>query len=401
MISLKRWHNHLFFTFLALIVVILIFVSNTLSISYKESLTYFNDNNLLNALTHFSTTIFGNNNIALRLPFIVFYALSSLLMYIITKDYFKNESDRFISSLLFMILPGVISSSLLINNAGIVMFCILLYLYYYKTYKVHNYFLLILFLFIDNSFAILYLALFFYSLQKKENWLLCISLILFGLSMYIYGFDSGGKPKGHFLDTLTIYASIFSPLIFFYYVYAMYRIGLKGTKTIYWYISIVALLFSLIFSFRQRIFIEDFAPFVVITLPLMMKYFFHTLRIRLPQFRHKHYNISYTALFLLIISVVIILFNKPLYILLKNPEDHFAYKYHFADEIAMQLKQHNINYIESDDYKLENRLKFYGIKTGDKYLITLSEPKEYFLELPFFVFNKKVFNLYIIESSKY
>lgn len=401
MISLKRWHNCLFFIFLALIVVILIFVSNTLSISYKESLTYFNDTNLLNALAHFSTAVFGNNNIALRLPFIAFYALSSLLIYTITKDYFRNEKDRLISAFLFMILPGVISSSLLVNNAVIVMFCILLYLYYYKTYKVHNYFLLILFLFIDNSFAILYLSLFFYALQKKENWLLSISLILFGISMYIYGFDSGGKPKGHFLDTLTIYASIFSPLIFLYYVYAMYRIGIKSTKTIYWYISIVALLFSLIFSFRQRVLIEDFAPFVVITFPLMMKYFFHTLRIRLPQFRHKHYIISYMALFLLIMSVMVILFNKPLYLLLKNPEDHFAYKYHFADEISMQLKQHNINYIESDDYQLENRLKFYGIKTGDKYLITISKPEKYFLELPFFVLNKKVFNLYVIDSSKY
>ena len=401
MISLKRWHNHLFFSCLTLIVIVLIFVSESLSISYRESLTFFNDNNLLNALTHFSTTIFGHNNIALRLPFITFYALSCILMYVITKDYFKNETDRLISSVLFMVLPGVISSSLLVNNAVIVIFCILLYLYYYKIYNVHNYFLLILFLFIDNSFAVLYLTLFFYSLKKKENWLLCISLILFALSMYIYGFDSGGKPKGHFLDTITIYASIFSPIIFLYYIYAMYRIGIKSTKTIYWYISIVALLFSLIFSFRQRIFIEDFAPFVVITLPLMMKYFFHTLRIRLPRFRHRHYNISYTALFLLVISVVVILFNKPLYLLIKNPNGHFAYKYHFADEIAQQLKENNINYIDSDNYKLENRLKFYGIKNGDKYFISLIRPKEYFLEIPLKVMDKKVLNLYVVDLNKY
>ena len=42
----------------------------------------------------------------------------------------------------------------------------LLYLYYYQKYNKHSYLLLLLFLFIDNSFAILYLALFFYSLNK-------------------------------------------------------------------------------------------------------------------------------------------------------------------------------------------------------------------------------------------
>jgi len=401
MISLKGWHNYLFFTFLTLIVVALLFVSDTLSISYKESLTYFNDSSLLNKLTHFSTTIFGHNNIALRIPFIAFYALSCILMYVITKDYFKNETDRLLCALLFMVLPGVVSASLLVNNAVIVIFCVLLYLYYYKIYNTHNYFLLILFLFIDNSFAILYLTLFFYSLKKRENLLLCISLVLFALSMYIYGFDSGGKPKGHFLDTITIYASIFSPIIFLYYIYAMYRIGIKGTKTIYWYISIVALLFSLIFSFRQRILIEDFAPFVVITFPLMMKYFFHTLRIRLPQFRYKHYNMSYTALFLLVLSVVVILFNKPLYLLIKNPEDHFAYKYHFAADIAQHLKKNNINYIDSDNYKLENRLKFYGIKNGNKYFITLTKPAVYMLEVPLKVMDKKVLNLYVVNLDKY
>lgn len=399
MIFIQRWHNHLFSAFLALILIGLIFVADTLSISYKESLVFFNNKGLLHILTNFSTTLFGQNNIALRLPFIAFYALSCILMFVITKGYFKHETDRLISTALFMVLPGVISASLLVHNAVIVIFCILLYLYYYKTYQTHNYFLLLLFLFIDNSFAIFYLTLFFYSLKKKETILIFVSLVLFGLSMYIYGFDSGGKPKGHFLDTITIYASIFSPIIFLYYLYAMYRIGIKGTKTIYWYISVVALLFSLIFSFRQRIQIEDFAPFVVITLPLVVKYFFHTLRVRLPRFRHRHYNISYLAIFLLLVSVTIILFNKPLYLLIKNPDDHFAYKYHFADEIAQQLKENNINYINSDDYELENRLKFYGVKEGDKYFITMDKPKEYILELPLNIMDKKVLDLYVIKPD--
>lgn len=401
MISVERLHNQIFALSLFLIICVLIFVADTLSISYKESLIYFNDSGFLNSLLNFSTTIFGETNIALRLPFIVFYALSCILMYANTNDYFRNEKDRLLSISLFMVLPGVISASLLLNNAIIVIFCMLLYISYYKKYKTHNYFLLFLFLFIDNSFAIFYLALFFYSLKKRENILLIVSLVLFALSMNMYGFDSGGKPKGHFLDTITIYASIFSPLIFFYYVYAMYRIGIRGNKTIYWYISIVALLFSLIFSFRQKILIEDFAPFVVITLPIAIKYFMHTIRVRLPRFRHKHYNFSFISIFLLFISVFTILFNKPLYLIISEPTKHFAYKYHFADDIAKHLHSNNINYITSDDYKLENRLKYYGIKEGGKYFITLSKPEYYQMEIPLKVYDKNIFNLYVVKTNQY
>jgi len=379
---------------------VLIFVADTLSISYKESLTFFNEVGLLNILSNYSTMLLGQNNIALRLPFILFYALSSIIMYEITKDYFKNETDRLLSTVLFMVLPGVISASLLVHNTIIVIFCILLYLYYYKTYQTHNYFLLFLFLFIDNSFAIFYLALFFYSLRKKENTLLIISLILFGLSMQIYGFDSNGKPRGHFLDTFTIYASIFSPMIFLYYIYVMYRIGIKGTKTIYWYISVVALTFSLLFSFRQRIHIEDFAPYVVVTLPIIIKYFLHTLRVRLPQFRQRHYNWAYLSLFLLLISVVIILFNKPLYLLIQKPKSHFAYKYHFAYEISEKLKEKNINYITSN-YQLENRLNFYGVKSGKKYLVTLNETNEYYLKIPLYILEKKVLDVFVLKLNSY
>jgi len=379
---------------------VLIFVADTLSISYKESLIFFNEDGLLNILSNYSTSLLGQNNIALRVPFILFYSLSSIIIYAITKDYFKNETDRLISAVLFMVLPGVISASLLVHNTIIVIFCILLYLYYYKTYQTHNYFLLLLFLFIDNSFAIFYLALFFYSLRKKDNALIIVSLILFGLSMQIYGFDSNGKPRGHFLDTFTIYASIFSPMIFLYYLYVMYRIGIKGTKTIYWYISVVALTFSLLFSFRQRIHIEDFAPFVVITLPIIVKYFFHNLRVRLPQFRERHYNWTYLSMFLLLISVIIILFNKPLYLFIQKPNNHFAYKYHFAYEISEKLKERNINYISSN-YQLENRLNFYGVKSGDKYLVTLNKTNKYYLKIPLYVLEKKVLDVYVLELNSY
>jgi hypothetical protein len=367
--------NHYSFIFAAALFVhfcILLASSSTFSISYDEALKYFDGFDYLHYLTHLSTTIFGQSNTALRLPFVLIYTLSAILMYALSGMYFQKQSDRLISTLVFMALPGVNSAALLVNPAIVVIFFTLLYIYIYKTTHKHNYLLLAICLFIDNSFAIFFLALFFYSLSKKDNTLLAVSLLLFALSMYIYGFDVGGKPRGYLLDTFGIYASIFSPLLFIYFFYSMYKIATKGEHTLYWYISFTALIFSLIFSFRQKIFIEDFAPFVVVAVPMMMKTFFHSLRVRLPRFQKGYLKGAYIVVFVLISNLVMLLVNGPIYMLLDEPQKHFAYNYHFAYELATKLKQKNINYIKTDKY-LMKRLEFYGIKKGDKYKLTKIE----------------------------
>ena len=269
-------YNYNFYSFLLVLVFILLLKADmSLSISYKEALNVFVNNSILSYITKSSMYFFGQNDIAIRLPFILFYAFSVLLMYKLTENYFKYEKDRFVSICIFMVLPGVLSASLLVNSAIIVTFLILLYLYYYQKYNNHSYFLLIFFLLVDNSFAILYLALFFFSLKNQDKKLTYISMILFIISMYIYGFTTDGKPRGFLVDTVAIYATVFSPLLFIYFVYSIYRVGIKDEKTLAWYISVTALVLSVVFSIRQRIYIEDFAPYVVISLPLMLKTFFH------------------------------------------------------------------------------------------------------------------------------
>ncbi|WP_258239432.1 glycosyltransferase family 39 protein [Arcobacter sp. LA11] len=356
------------------------------------------NNSLLTILTNSSIYIFGQNDIALRLPFIIFYTLSVILMYKITEDFFKKESDRLISISIFMVLPGLLSASILVNSAIVVTFFTLLYIYYYKSVKKHSYILLVLFLFIDNSFAIFFLSLFFYSLNKKDNKLLVISLVLFGLSMGIYGFDTGGKPRGFLVDTFAIYASIFSPLLFIYFFYSIYRSGIKNDRTIVWYISTTSLIFSLLFSFRQRIYIEDYAPFVVIFLPYMVKIFFHTVRVRLPQFRYRHNNIAILVIFVLFVNVLLTIVNKPLYLILENPKKHFAYKYNLVKELSVELKMNNINEVNSEDEKLILRLKFYGIDEGNKYYISTKEQYFYDLKLPISYYGKIIQTAYIIKN---
>ncbi len=298
-----------------------------------------------------------------------------------------------------MLLPGLLSASLLVNSAIVVTFFTLLYIYYYQKYHRHCYTLLVLFLFIDNSFAILFLALFLFSLKQKNKILSVVSLSLFIISMWIYGFDMGGKPRGFLVDTFAIYSSIFSPLLFMYFVYSIYRSGIKNNRSLIWYISSTSLIFSLLLSFRQRIYIEDYAPFVVIFLPYMIKIFFHTLSVRLPQFRYRHKNIAIITLVVLGINSSLTLFNKPIYLVLENPKKHFAYDYNFAKEIALTLKQNNINEVYSDDKELLLRLKFYGINQGNKFLISTYKQRSCDFEVPIKYLGKTLITLYIIKVA--
>ncbi|MGA1941399.1 ArnT family glycosyltransferase [Arcobacter sp. YIC-310] len=397
MISKK--YDYLFYFILSLLVVILIFVSNTLSISYKEALNVFENSSVLTYITKTSIYIFGQNDIALRLPFIIFYALSVILMYKLTLNYFKYKKDHFLSILIFMILPGVLSASLLVNSAIVVLFFTLLYIYIYQKNKKHPIWLLGLLVFIDNSFAIFFLALFFFSLKEKDIKLIYISLALFTISMYIYGFQTDGKPKGYFLDTFAIYATIFSPLVFIYFIYSLYRTGIKNQKTLVWYISSTALLISLLFSFRQRVYIEDFAPYLVIFIPYMLKMFYHSYRVRLPIFRKKHFIGSIIVLLMLILNCILTVINKPLYLFLPNEKKHFAYKYHFAKEIANKLKKLGITKVTTEDYTLQLRLKYYGIEKTDNLVLSRKKPKNIKQNISISYYGKELVKLYIYEKK--
>ncbi len=391
-------YKYYFYTFLLLLSLILLFkASYSLSISYKEALNVFVNHSVLSFITNTSIYIFGQNDIALRLPFILFYIFSVILMYKITENYFKYEQDRYISIIIFMVLPGVLSSSLLVNSAIVVIFFTLFYLYYYQKYNQHSYILLLLFLFIDNSFAILYLGLFFYSLKNKDNRLIYFSLLLFIISMYIYGFSTAGKPRGFLVDTFAIYATVFSPFLLFYFLYTIYRAGIKNDRTLTWYISATALILSLIFSFRQRIYIEDFAPYVVISLPLMLKTFFHAYRVRLKEFRTNYNILVVLVVIMLSINVVLTFINKPLYLVLPNPSKHFVYQYHFVKELAQELSKRDVKSITTDNEELALRLKFYNIEKGDDYFLTLKNydyPSE---RISIKYYEKELFVAYLIK----
>jgi 4-amino-4-deoxy-L-arabinose transferase-like glycosyltransferase len=132
MILIKHWHYKFFILILALFTACLVGVADSLSISYKEALTFYEEQNALHYLMHLSTSLFGQTSLALRVPFLIFYVLSVVLMFQMTNNYFKSEKDRLISIAIFMCLPGIVGASLLVNNSILVIFCTVLYLYRYK-----------------------------------------------------------------------------------------------------------------------------------------------------------------------------------------------------------------------------------------------------------------------------
>ena len=370
-------------------------VEYSLSISYKEALNLFVNESVLSIITNISTYIFGQNDLALSGPFVIFYVLSSFLMHKITKNYFKYEKDRFINIVIFMTLPGVLSASLLVNTAIIVIFFTLIYIYYYQTYQKHLYVILPFLLLVDNSFAILFLSLFFFSFKTKDRLLLYLSVTLFFLSLYIYGFSTDGKPKGFLIDTVGIYSAIFSPVLFLYFLYAIYKVAFSKDTNLVWYISFTALILSIIISFRQRVYIEDFAPFVVIFLPMMLKMFLNAYRVRLKEFRKAYNILAILIIFMLFINVFLTFINKPLYYVLPEPKKHFVYQYHFAKDLSKELKAKNINNIIVDDNELALRLKFYQIEVGDRYFLSTKEFYNYDEKIAINYLGKDIFFVYI------
>jgi hypothetical protein len=389
---------------LALIIFIdvafLLYGISSLSISYHEAEIFFDQKNFIHFIAHVSTTVFGQNDYALRLPFMLFHLGSIVLMYKISVFYFQKEMDRIITVLIFVLLPGVTSAAILVNSATVVIFFTLLFIYLYLKKRENYYaFLLPLLVFVDDSFLTLFLALFVYGFFKKEYFIASLSFMLVLASLYLYGFDMTNDPKVYFFNVFAVYAVIFSPFLFLYFFYALYRIWIKEEKSLIWYISFVALVFSIVLSTRKMILIEDFAPFVVIATPLIYTMFLKSYRIRLPELRGVlKFWFGFIFASLVVIFALTHL-NKYLYLFMEKPHKHFAYKYHLAKELAHELKKSGINGIKTD-YRLQKRLKFYGIDKGNSYEINNKKAKNHFKSVTISYFHTPIKTFYVSKLHK-
>jgi len=263
--------------------------------------------------------------------------------------------------LIFILLPGVMSSAIIVNSAGLILFALLLFVYVQENHSIKTtYILLFCYMLIEGSFAILFVSLALFYLYKKERNNFLFNATLFFGSLLLYGIDTHGSPKGYFIDSIGIYAAIFSPIIFIYIVYVLYRRYLTKDLDILWFIATVALVFSLLLSFRQRITIEYFAPYLILALPLVAQTFEHSYRVRLDLFRKKYRWVFVISLALLFVNSSVMFFNKYLYQVVKEPKKHFSYNMHIAKELSKELKRRDI-YCVNTDKKMQKRLEFYGV----------------------------------------
>lgn len=91
MIYQNRFKIYFYLTLFFIAILLFLKVEYSLSISYKEALNLFENRSILSIITNISTYFFGQNDLALRTPFVILYILSVFLMYKITKNYFKYE----------------------------------------------------------------------------------------------------------------------------------------------------------------------------------------------------------------------------------------------------------------------------------------------------------------------
>lgn len=344
--------------------VFLLYAANSLSISYNEAEIFFQKHSLLGYILKLSAHFFGQNDLAVRGVMIFFHIASVVLMYKVSKFYIKLEFDRIIAVLLFVLLPGTLASALIINNAGICITLALLciYLFHIKKKILFSLFFCLAF-FIDGDFLIFYAGFFIFALYKRKPPLAWLSAILFLLTLYFFGFETNGRPSGHFIDTFGIFAAVFSPFVFIFFVYTIYRIWVKEKKDLLWFIAICSFCFCMIVSVRQRLELEQFLPFCVIATPLMVRVFFNSYRVRLPKFRKGHKICTGLVMLFLVFNWSAIIFNQIFYLFLNDPTKHLTYKFDVAKELADKLKEAGVQDIATDDTRLALRLKFYGIKT--------------------------------------
>lgn len=362
-------NRYILFFILGLDAFILIFQTGGLSISYNEAKLLGDEFSSLWFLIQSSLFFLGQNDFALRMPMIMLHVLSAILLFQISKKYVKLERNRVWLLVIFILLPGVISSAIIVNRAGLILFCLLLFVYIYENYsKKYSYFLLFIYMLMDGSFVYLFIALTLFSLYKKDRNFLIFNLTLFLISLLIYGIDTHGSPKGYFLNSIGLYAAIFTPIIFIYLFYVLYRRYLTKDIDMLWFISSTAFIFSLLLSFRQRVEVELFAPYVMLALPLIAQTFEHSYRVRLNVFRKNYKVIFVVSLVLLFVNSSIVFFNKYLYLVIQEPRKNFSYNMHVAKELSTELKKRGIYCVETD-MKMAKRLEFYGVTNCNSYIL--------------------------------
>jgi hypothetical protein len=306
--------------------------------------------------------------LGLRIFFILFGFVSILFFYEFSRRYFSKREDAYLSTFIFMLLPGIVTGSTLVNVAIIVLPLVLLFvLLYEKNHFVLLPFIMLTLFFVHEASIIFFIAVLLYGVIHKDKKLSIFSGVFLIAFIYLAkGIEIGGRPSGHFAEIFGLYAAVFSPFVFLYFFYTMYRILLRENKTLLWYISFTALAFSFILSIRQRISITDFAPYVMISIPLMLDLYNRSLRVRLPEFQ-KGYNLGFKVVVVsLFLSVFIIFLYQTMFYVVKDPKIYFSNSIYKPYFLAKELHAKGIDCKNTSNERERYQLQYYNIYACEK-----------------------------------
>ena len=356
---MKKQH---FLLALFLYVIAVFYLAATTPISPHEAKILYTSQDIVGTLMQWGEG-FVPGFIGLRVFYLFFGFLSVGLFYELSRRYFPKPEDTYLSTLIFMFLPGILTGTTLVNVAIIVLPLVLLFvLLYEKGYFTILPFIMLSLFFIHEASIIFFVGVLFYAVMYKDKKMIIISSAFLLAFIYLAkGIEIGGRPSGHFVEIFGLYATLFSPLLFLYFFYAMYRIFLREKKTLLWYISFTAFAFSLLLSIRQRVNITDFAPYVMIAIVLMLDVFNHSVRVRLPQFQKRYKRGFYTVMAFLALSAFVIVFHKASFYLASDPSRHFAKRIYEPYLLSEQLKAEGVTCNDSIKGRESYQLRYYGI----------------------------------------
>jgi hypothetical protein len=341
----------------------MLYLAITLPIGSHEATIYYSEKSILYSLTHLFDGYFSNG-LTFRLPFLFFGFLNIVLFCKMSKLYFHNIEESYLATTIFALLPGIITSVVLVNIAVIVISLVLLFLIFYeKKNYIGEAISMIALLLVHDASVIFFIALAIFSAIKRDKLLFSISMLLTVISLIFFnGLEVGGRPTGEFLELFGLYMALFSPLIFFYFFYSLYRIWLREQKDILWYISFTAFVSSIFLSLRQQVDMTDFAPYVIVSVVLMLVTYHRTLYVRLPQFQ-KFYRVGFYIVFgSLVLSAMIIIFHKLFFYVIDDKSKHFAYPFYEPYWQVLELKEIGQNCYTVNNQKVQYQLKYYGIE---------------------------------------
>ncbi len=353
-----------FYSFYLLYAVALLYLAITLPIGPNEAFVYYaTDDVTLKFFTHFANGWF-DNGLSFRLPFVFFGLINVPLFYIMSKYYFKTKEESYFSTMIFALLPGIITSVVLVNIAVVVVTLVLLFLIFYEHRRFYcGVVVMVLLLFIHDASIIFFVGLSLFAIFKRDKLLLLVSLLFSTLSLiYFNKLDVGGLPSGEFMELIGLYLALFSPLVFIYFFYALYRIWLREKKDILWYISFTAFMLSILLSLRQQVIMTDFAPYVIVAVVLMVLVYQRTVQVRLPQFQ-KNYKLGLKIVVAsLFFTTFIIVFHQLFFSLIEDKSKHFAYPFYQPYWQMQELREIGENCYTAQNQKRQYQLKYYGIE---------------------------------------